>query len=280
MKIARTIEECRVIRSAVEGTVGFVATMGYLHDGHLALVKASQADNDHTFASIFVNPTQFNNASDLEQYPRDEARDLALLDSAGVNVVFMPSPDEMYPDGFQTYVLVEDVSQGLEGEHRPGHFRGVATVVNKFFNIVQPTRAYFGQKDAQQVTVIRQMVTDLAMPLDVIAHPIIRESDGLAMSSRNARLSEQERASATILHRALVAAQQTYEAGTTHPDDLRLIMQDTLHTEPLAKIDYVSVADATSLKELSHETDAPMLLSLAVFVGDVRLIDNLIVQPA
>ena len=275
MRICKTIDECRAARHKLPGSLGLVPTMGYLHDGHLALVAASRAQNDHTAASLFVNPTQFNNPADLEHYPRDEARDLRLFAENGVDLLLMPPADEIYPPDFQTYVLVEKVAQGLEGEHRPGHFKGVATIVAKLFNIVQPDRAYFGQKDAQQVAVIRQMARDLNMPVEVIVCPTVRESDGLAMSSRNARLSPEERRAAPVVFRALQAAQTLYQAGERHPDQLRAAMQTPLDAEKLAHVDYISAADAESLQELQAPSDNPTLLSLAVFFGETRLIDNL-----
>jgi pantoate--beta-alanine ligase len=250
--------------------------MGYLHGGHLALVKTSQAQNTSTAVSIFVNPTQFNQVADLQAYPRDEARDLELLAGAGVSAVFLPSVEAIYPPAFQTYVSVERVSQGLEGAHRPQHFRGVATVVAKFFNLLQPTRAYFGAKDAQQVAVIRQMVEDLAFPLEVVVCPTVRAEDGLALSSRNARLSPTERQAAPVIYRALQAVQAHYQAGERQPRVLREIAQAVLQEEARARLEYVSVADAQTLEELETERPVPYLVSLAVFIGEVRLIDNVV----
>jgi len=280
MQICKTVDEFRVARRdlAGAGSVGLVPTMGYLHEGHLSLVRASVEQNDFTAASLFVNPAQFNNPQDLELYPRDEARDMALFEESGVDLVLMPSPDAMYPPGFQTYVEVEKIAQGLEGEHRLGHFKGVATVVLKLFNITQPNRAYFGQKDAQQVAVIRQMARDLNLPIEIVVCPILREADGLAMSSRNARLSEAQRAAAPSVYRALQAAKSQYGAGDRHPDKLRAAMQQILDAEPLAQVNYISAADADSLQELEAPSEGPILLSLAVFFGDVRLIDNLILE--
>jgi pantoate--beta-alanine ligase len=279
MQVYRTIAEVRRARAQLTESLGLVPTMGYLHEGHLSLVRASQRDNPHTAAWIFVNPTQFNDPKDLAAYPRDEAHDLAMLEEHGVDFVFMPTPEEIYPPDFQTYITVERLTQGLEGEHRPGHFRGVATVVTKFFNILQPQRAYFGQKDAQQCAVIKQLVRDLNLSIEIVVCPTLRESDGLAMSSRNARLSPEERQAATILFAALSAARDRYQSGERHPDTLRRIMTDTIQTQPLARIDYVSAADADSLAELTAPSDHPILLSLAVFIGAVRLIDNLILSP-
>jgi pantoate--beta-alanine ligase len=275
MQVCKTVDEFRAARRALSGTLGLVPTMGFLHEGHVSLLRASLAENDHTAASLFVNPTQFNNPQDLAQYPRDEARDLRLFAENGVKLLLMPSPDEMYPPGFQTTVEVEEIAQGLEGAHRPGHFKGVATVVAKLFNIVGPDRAYFGQKDAQQVAVIRRMAQDLNMPLEVIVCPTMREADGLAMSSRNARLSPEERHAAPVVFRALNAAQTLYQAGERNPDALRAAMQVALQAEKLARVDYVSAADAESLQELTAVSTQPILLSLAVFFGQTRLIDNL-----
>jgi pantoate--beta-alanine ligase len=276
MQVINTIAEFRTARTALSGSLGLVPTMGYLHDGHLDLVRRALDANEYVAVSIFVNPTQFGPNEDFSRYPRSMERDLAMLREAGVTLVFVPSVEEIYPQGFQTYVEVTGVSQGLEGERRPGHFRGVATVVTKLFNIVQPNRAYFGQKDAQQVAVIRRMVADLAMPLEIVVVPTQREADGLAMSSRNSYLDAEQRAAAPIIHAALMAAKMRYEAGDRDPEQLRRAMLDTLKTEPLAEPDYVSAADADSLIELTTPSDRPILLSLAVRFGTTRLIDNLV----
>ena len=258
------------------GQVGVVPTMGALHAGHLALVAQARAENDAVIVTIFVNPTQFAPNEDLAAYPRDLPRDLALLSEAGVDAVFTPTPDVIYPPGYQTYIEVEGVSQGLEGERRPGHFRGVATVVAKLFNITQPDTAYFGQKDAQQVAVIRRMARDLNFPLHIAVCPTLREADGLAMSSRNAYLTPEQRRAAPVVYRSMQAAADAYDAGTREPDALRQAMLNTLGEEALATPEYVSAADANSLRELDAATDAPILLSLAVRVGKTRLIDNLL----
>jgi pantoate--beta-alanine ligase len=250
--------------------------MGYLHAGHLSLVRQARQDNDRVGVSIFVNPTQFNDVKDLERYPRNLEGDLALLQAEGVDLVWTPSPEIVYPPGYQTYVAVEAVTQPLEGSARPGHFRGVATVVAKLFNVFQPQRAYFGQKDAQQVAVIMRMVADLNFNLDVVVGPTMRESDGLAMSSRNANLSAKARAQATCLYQALTAAQASYQAGERNAEPLRERMRSIISRASLAKIDYVSVADRDSLQELDV-IDHGALLSMAVFVGGIRLIDNLVV---
>jgi pantoate--beta-alanine ligase len=271
-----TIADFRAARAVLQGSLGLVPTMGYLHEGHMALVRRATAENDHVAVSIFVNPTQFGPNEDYTAYPRDLDHDLALLRNAGVALVFMPTVEEMYPDDFQTYVEVTGVSQGLEGERRPGHFRGVATVVTKLFNIVQPDRAYFGQKDAQQVAVVRRMVSDLAIPLQVVVVPTVRAPDGLALSSRNSYLTPAQRAAAPVLYRALMAAKALYDAGGRSPDALRAAMRDVLAAEPLAQVDYVSAADAATLVELDTPSNRPILLSMAVRIGRPRLIDNLI----
>jgi pantoate--beta-alanine ligase len=278
MSVIGNIPEFRAARAALQGRVGLVPTMGYLHEGHLALVRQAVAENDHVAVSIFVNPTQFGPTEDFNSYPRDPERDLQLLREAGVALVFMPPVSEMYPPGFQTYVEVTGVSQGLEGARRPGHFRGVATVVAKLFNIVQPDRAYFGQKDAQQVAVIQRMVADLAMPLQIVVVPTVRAADGLALSSRNSYLTPEQRQAAPVLYRALMAAKALFDSGNKSPEALRQAMCDVLNSEPLAQVDYVSAADASTLVELDSPTDRPILLSMAVRIGRTRLIDNLVLS--
>jgi pantoate--beta-alanine ligase len=256
-------------------TWGLIPTMGALHEGHLSLVRQARAENDRVGVSIFVNPIQFNRRDDLNAYPRQLERDCDLLRAAGVDLVWAPTEAEVYPPGYQTYVNVEQVTLPLEGASRPGHFRGVATVVAKLFNVFQPTRAYFGQKDAQQVAVIRQMVRDLAFNLDLVICPILREPDGLAMSSRNVRLTPTERQAALVLHRALLAAQAVWQQGHRTGEHLRATMQRVIEAEPLAKLDYVSAADPITLQELDGEATS-VLLSMAVFIGAVRLIDNFV----
>lgn len=278
MQVIETISNLRAARRALVGTVGLVPTMGYLHQGHLALVEQAARENEHVIVTIFVNPTQFGPNEDFSRYPRDTERDLALLRSAQVDAVFLPSVDEMYPSGFQTSIEVSGVSQGLEGERRPGHFRGVATVVGKLFNLVQPDRAYFGQKDAQQAAVIRRMAADLAFPMQVIIVPTQREANGLALSSRNVYLSETERAAAPVLFRALKAAQARYSEGIRDAETLRQTMREVLAREPLAEVEYVSAADAETLQELRGISQRPILLSMAVRFGRTRLIDNLILN--
>jgi pantoate--beta-alanine ligase len=262
------------LRREIPGTVGFVPTMGYLHEGHLSLVRQARAENSVVMVSIFVNPTQFGPSEDFRTYPRDTERDLALLKKERTDIVFMPSAEEMYPQEYNSWVEVDKVTERLEGSHRPGHFRGVATVVAKLFNIVEPTKAYFGQKDAQQVLVVRKMVTDLNMNLEVIVVPTVRERDGLAMSSRNVYLNPQERQAATALYKALTEAQQLLQKGERDAELLRQVMTSIINKEPLAKIDYVSIADAQILEELSR-IERSAVASLAVRIGKTRLIDNI-----
>jgi pantoate--beta-alanine ligase len=255
---------------------GLVPTMGFLHDGHLSLVRRARRENDRVGVSIFVNPTQFNNPADLATYPQDRERDLALLAKEGVDLVWTPSPELVYPPDYQTYVEVEQVTRYLEGPARPGHFRGVATIVAKLFNLFQPQRAYFGQKDAQQVVVIKQMVRDLNFDLAVVTCPIVREPDGLAMSSRNANLSPTARQQATCLYRALSAAREAFEKGERDADRLRALMLEIINSTELAQPDYVSVADPDTLAEVDTVV-THALLSMAVFVDGIRLIDNMVV---
>jgi pantoate--beta-alanine ligase len=272
-RILRTRAELRDALATAERPVGLVPTMGWLHDGHRALIARARADDATTVVSIFVNPRQFNVGSDFRQYPRNEARDLAICEAESVDVVFAPGVEEIYPPGFDTTVTVGAVAQPLEGAARPGHFDGVATVVAILFGLVGAEHAYFGQKDAQQVMVIRRMALDLAIPTTVIACPTIREPDGLAMSSRNVHLSPAERAAAAVLRRALLAARADWEAGERHADALRATMRREIEQEPLAVIDYVSCADGETLQELAR-VDGPALLSVAVRFGTTRLIDN------
>jgi pantoate--beta-alanine ligase len=252
--------------------------MGWLHEGHRALMRQARAANATTVVTIFVNPRQFTVADDYTQYPRNEARDVAIAEAEGVDIVFAPDPTEVYPPGFDTVVSVGAVAKPLEGAARPGHFDGVATVVAILFDLVGADHAYFGQKDAQQVMVIRQMARDLAIATQVISCPTIREPDGLALSSRNVHLTPEQRAAAPVLHRALLAARRRWEEGERSADLLRDTMWETLTTEPLADVDYVSVADGTTLAELDR-VDGPALLSLAVRFGTTRLIDNELLEP-
>ena len=253
--------------------------MGYLHEGHLSLVRRARAECASVGGSIFVNPTQFGPADDFQRYPRDLERDLSLLAPLGVDVVWAPSPAEVYPSGFQTFVGVEWVAGPLEGQARPGHFRGVATVVAKLFNAFTPQRAYFGQKDAQQVVVVRRMARDLDFPLEVVVCPTVREPDGLAMSSRNAYLAPAERRAATVLYRALSAARAAWEGGERRAEALRAEMSRVVAGEPLARPEYVSAAHPGTLEELER-MDRDALLSMAVRIGGTRLIDNFLLSES
>lgn len=275
MKTISSLSDLRVERLSLQGTVGLVPTMGYLHEGHLSLIRQAKAECEHVIVSIFVNPTQFGPSEDLSKYPRDLERDLGLIRPLGVKLVWTPSAGEMYPPGYQTWVEVEALTHPLEGAVRPGHFKGVTTVVAKLFNATQPHKAYFGQKDAQQHTVIRQMVRDLNFPLEVIVCPIVREADGLAMSSRNKYLNEADRQAATVLFRALNAAQELYKGGERSGEALRGKMKEVIEAEPQARMQYVSCADFDTLEELDT-INGKALLSMAVLFGKTRLIDNFI----
>ena len=274
MQVVKTIPDIGALRQKLDGSVGFVPTMGYLHEGHLALVKQARIENSAVIASIYVNPTQFGPGEDIGVYPRDLNRDLELLRGERVDIVFIPSDDEMYPPEFSSWVDVEKVTERLEGASRPGHFRGVATVVAKLFNIVQPLRAYFGQKDIQQAVVIKRMVADLNMGVEIVVVPTVRESDGLAMSSRNIYLSPGERQAAAILFQSLMLARQLWQDGEKNADKIRWQMTSLIQKEPLARIDYLSIADAETLEELPF-IDRPALVFLAVKIGKTRLIDNI-----
>ena len=278
MQVAATVLEMRALRRAMDGAVGLVPTMGFLHEGHLSLVRAARERDERVVVSVFVNPTQFGPNEDFERYPRDEDRDLALLRKERVDVVFLPSVAEIYPDGASTFVEVEDVTEILEGSHRPGHFRGVATVVAKLLNIVRPDHAYFARKDAQQLVVVRRMVRDLRLDLEIVPVPTVREPDGLAMSSRNVLLSPAERKSALVLSRALRRVEELFADGERDGDRLREAMRRVIAQEPLARVDYVSVADAETLREVAL-AEGPVLASLAVGIGAVRLIDNVTLPP-
>lgn len=267
----------KLYRRALKGTVGFVPTMGYLHEGHLSHVIRSRRENDYTGVSIFVNPTQFGPNEDFDRYPRDYPRDFALLEKEQVDFVFLPSQAEMYPHDYNTWVEVAGVTDRLEGAIRPGHFRGVATVVNKLFNIVEPTRAYFGQKDAQQCVVIKKMVADLNMNLEIVISPTVREPDGLAMSSRNVYLGPDERSQAPVLYQALSTARKMWIEGERNAAALQQAMADLIRKQPLAVIEYISIADALTLRELENVVP-PALISLAVRFGKTRLIDNILLE--
>lgn len=278
MIVTDKIDDVRRLRWADPTlTWGLVPTMGYLHKGHLSLARLSLRDNDRTAVSIFVNPTQFAPGEDLSSYPRNLEGDLALLEAAGVDLVFTPSDTLMYPPDFQTTITLSRVTQPLEGSSRPTHFAGVATVVAKLFNIMQPTRAYFGQKDAQQTIVLHQLVRDLNFNLEIVIGPTVREPDGLALSSRNAYLSEENRQAAPVLFQALSAAKVAYEAGERSGNALRQLMREMITAVPQARINYVSAADPRTLSELEVVTDG-VLLSTAVFFGKTRLIDNVLID--
>ncbi|MBW4435535.1 MAG: pantoate--beta-alanine ligase [Pleurocapsa minor GSE-CHR-MK-17-07R] len=274
MHIIRTAHEMQALRRAMHGRVGAVYTMGALHEGHLALVAAARHAHDHVIASIFVNPTQFAAGEDFDKYPRDEQRDLELFAAAGVEAVFMPSPAEVYPTGFQTTIRLSGVTQGLEGARRPGHFDGVATVVAKLFNATSPHAAFFGQKDAQQVAVVRRMARDLNFPVDIVVVPTLRESDGLAMSSRNRYLTPAQRAAAAVVPRAMRAAVAAYGAGERETARLLELVRREISAEPLASLDYVSLNDPSTLLPSLDRLDGPALLSLTVQVGATHLLDN------
>jgi pantoate--beta-alanine ligase len=274
LNLVGTVGEVREWRRSLSGSLGLVPTMGYLHEGHLSLVDRARRENAAVAATLFVNPTQFGPNEDLSRYPRDLDRDRALLEARGCDLLFAPAPDEMYPKGFDTFVDVGAIATPLEGARRPGHFRGVATVVLKLFDIVQPQRAYFGQKDAQQLAVLRRMVRDLDVPVEIVGCPIVREGDGLAMSSRNSYLTPAERRAATVLYRALCAARDLWASGERDAEALRVRMRAVLEAEPLARTDYVSVTDPESLQELAR-IEGRALLSMAVFLGKTRLIDNM-----
>lgn len=276
MDVVTSVHEVRQVRWADASlTWGLVPTMGALHAGHIALVERARRDNDRVGVSIFVNPTQFNDPKDLDKYPRTLAADLDLLAKAGADVVWTPTPTAVYPPDFQTYVHVEEITQVLEGAARPGHFRGVATVVIKLLNVFQPTRAYFGQKDAQQLAVIQQMVRDLNINTQIVPCPTVREPDGLALSSRNVLLSPDDRAIAPLFYQALLAARAVYRDGVNNAEVLKSIMTEMLSDEPRITIDYLSVADPITLREIDGFFQKA-LVSGAIFLGNVRLIDNII----
>ena len=276
MKIVHTIKEVREAISAWrrEGlSIGFVPTMGYLHEGHQSLIQRAVEENDRVVVSIFVNPMQFGPNEDLESYPRDLEKDSLLCEETGAALIFNPQPEEMYTGDFCSFVDMTGLTKGLCGKSRPIHFRGVCTVVNKLFNIVQPDRAYFGQKDAQQLAVIKQMVKDLNMNLEIIGCPIIREEDGLAKSSRNTYLSNEERAAARILSQSLEEGRAKLDGGETSVQVIREVIRECIEKEPLAKIDYVEIVDAKSLEPV-EKVEKTILLAIAVYIGKTRLIDN------
>jgi len=277
MEKVSALVDLRASRLSLYGTVGLVPTMGYLHEGHLSLIRRAKTECESVVVSIFVNPTQFGANEDLSKYPRDLGRDLELIEPLGVDLVWNPTAEIMYPTGYQTWVEVETLTRSLEGAVRPSHFKGVTTVVAKLFNAVQPNKAYFGQKDAQQAAVLRQMVRDLNFPLEMIVCPTTREADGLAMSSRNKYLDGNERQAATILFRALSEAKSAYESGERNAEKLRIVMKDMLASEPRVQMQYVSCADYDTLEELDV-VSGKALLSMAVLVGKTRLIDNFVLE--
>jgi len=277
MILASGLDEFRTVRLLLDPPVGLVPTMGYLHEGHLSLIRAAKAKCKSVVVSIFVNPTQFGPNEDLAKYPRDLQRDLKLIEPLGVDLVWTPTVDVMYPNGFQTWVEVDTLTKRLEGEMRPGHFKGVTTVVAKLFNAVQPQKAYFGQKDAQQAAVIRRMTQDLNFPIEIVVCPTVREKDGLAMSSRNRYLEGEDRKAALVLFRALSAAKEVYEAGERNAEELRRKMKEVISAEPRAQMQYISCADYDTLEEL-ETVKGKTLLSMAVLIGKTRLIDNFVLS--
>jgi len=276
----RMMSVARKLRREENRTIGFVPTMGALHEGHLSLIHEARALCDVVVASIFVNPAQFGPAEDFKAYPRDLTRDAALLAEYNVDYVFAPTVEEIYPTGFSTYITVEGLTDKLEGAARPGHFRGVATVVAILLNVIRPNFAFFGQKDAQQSILIKRMVSDLGFDTEIVLLPIVREESGLAMSSRNAYLDGSEREAATVLNRALSQARAAYDEGEQSAARLIELVRSTIEKEPLARIDYLSVNDAETLEKLDKIDDQPALLSLAVFIGKTRLIDNVVLGEA
>ncbi len=275
MRVIETVAEFRKACSSAPAPLGLVPTMGFLHEGHMSLVRRARTENATAAASIFVNPTQFAPNEDFSSYPRDMDADLAKLEGAGVDLVFAPTADEIYPPGFDTYVDVGHIGERLEGEHRPGHFRGVATVVCKLLTITRPDRVYFGQKDAQQCLVIKRLNADLNLGANIVVCPTIRDADGLALSSRNVYLSASERAAALSLHRALELARKLHDSGVSNAEEIRQRMRSLIDQEPLLSVEYISVADASNLSELDA-VRGRALVSLAVWINRTRLIDNVI----
>ncbi len=270
----------RKIRREQDRTIGLVPTMGALHEGHLSLVREARRMCDFVVVSVFVNPTQFGPSEDYEHYPRDLTKDTALLTDYNVDYIFAPAAEEIYPKDFSTYVNVGGLSKLLEGETRPGHFRGVATVVAILLNTVRPDFAFFGQKDAQQAVIIKRMVRDLAFDTEIVVSPTVREDSGLAISSRNLYLDPEEQQSAAVIHRALKLAKQTYKKGERHAAKLAEMVRTTIETEPRVRLDYVSVVDAETLEKLDKLDERPMLIAVAAYVGKTRLIDNTMLNKA
>ncbi|MEE8359377.1 MAG: pantoate--beta-alanine ligase [Candidatus Omnitrophota bacterium] len=279
MKVFRTIQGIKRHidkKKASKASIGFVPTMGYIHKGHLSLIKAARRQNDIVVMSIFVNPAQFGPKEDYMRYPRDLRRDEKLAKAEGADAIFYPSVEMMYPRGYRTYVDVKDITDKLCGESRPGHFRGVATVVAKLFNIVSPDRAYFGQKDAQQVIVIKRMVKDLNMDIHIMAMPTIRERDGLAMSSRNVYLSKRERQDALVLHESLDLAKDMIGSGVRDAKKVKSSMEKLINSKETARVDYISISDITDLREV-RSVGKDALIALAARIGKTRLIDNIVI---
>lgn len=270
----------RKIRREQDRTIGLVPTMGALHEGHLSLVREARRMCDVVVVSVFVNPTQFGPSEDYEDYPRDLTKDTALLTDYNVDYIFAPAAEEIYPKDFSTYVNVGGLSKLLEGETRPGHFRGVATVVAILLNTVRPDFAFFGQKDAQQAVIIKRMVRDLAFDTEIVVSPTVREDSGLAISSRNLYLDAEEQQSAAVIHRALKQAKEIYKKGERHAGKLAEIVRATIETEPRVRVDYVSVVDAETLEKLDKLDERPMLVAVAAYVGKTRLIDNTMLNKA
>lgn len=264
----------RKIRREQDRTIGLVPTMGALHEGHLSLVREARRMCDVVVVSVFVNPAQFGPGEDFERYPRDLTRDTALLTDYNVDYIFAPPVEELYSKNFSTYVNVEGLSDQLEGAARPGHFRGVATVVTVLLNVVRPDFAFFGQKDAQQAVIIRRLVRDLALDTEIIVLPTVREDSGLAMSSRNSYLNAEEQEAATVIHRALTKAKETYKAGEKQANKLAELVRSTIEAEPRVRVDYVSITDAETLEKLDKLDDRPILIAVAAYIGKIRLIDN------
>ncbi len=274
----RMTSVARKLRREQDRTIGLVPTMGALHEGHLSLVREARRMCDKVIVSVFVNPTQFGPAEDFEHYPRDLTKDTALLTDYNVDYIFAPSPEEIYPRDFSTYVNVGGLSKLLEGESRPGHFRGVATVVAILLNTVRPDFAFFGQKDAQQAVIIKRMVRDLAFDTEIVVLPTVREDSGLAISSRNLYLDAEEQRSAAVIHRALKQAKEAFKKGERHPGRLADVVRTTIETEPRVRVDYVSVVDAETLEKLDRVDDRATLVAVAAYVGKTRLIDNIVIN--
>ena len=276
----RMTSVARKIRREQDRTIGLVPTMGALHEGHLSLVREARRMCDVVVVSVFVNPTQFGPSEDYEDYPRDLTKDTALLTDYNVDYIFAPAAEEIYPKDFSTYVNVGGLSKLMEGESRPGHFRGVATVVAILLNTIRPDFAYFGQKDAQQAVIIKRMVRDLAFDTEIVVSPTVREDSGLAISSRNLYLDAEEQQSAAVIHRALKQAKETYKKGERHAARLADVVRSTIETEPRVRVDYVSVVDAETLEKLDKLDERPTLIAVAAYVGKTRLIDNTMLNKA